>query len=232
MSNPFFASYQTSDLFGKTIFISLFGLSLLSWYVIIYKVWLHRATRRLSRQFARQCYTQEYSPLLLEVATPPGFNPFFIIYQKMRSLCWQLLEKNRLHSTEGMSFLTASDMEFVGNQVENLVTQQAKRLERNLFLLSTTVTLAPFLGLLGTVWGSLETLSSLRYHHSLGGSSPVLEGLSMALATTVAGLLVAIPALVGYSYLRAATREFVLEMCDFASHLLTAIELQYRRTPR
>lgn len=229
MSNPFFASYVSSDLFGKLIFISLLGLSIFSWYVIVQKALYHRKARRQSHNFSQIFSDHEKVPLALEIKTPKAPNPFLTIYQALQSLCLQVLEKNRLHSREKTSFLSSADMEFVGSQVDHLIARQAKFLEKNLFLLSTITTLAPFLGLLGTVWGSLETLSALRSHHTVGGSSPVLEGLSLALATTVCGLLVAIPSLVGYAYLRSATRDFASEMGDFGTRVLTAIEMHYRK---
>jgi biopolymer transport protein TolQ len=60
----------------------------------------------------------------------------------------------------------------------------------------------------------------------------MLGGLSMALATTVLGLLVAIPALVGHSYLKNAERETRRDMETFSHTLLAAIELQYRERGR
>lgn len=57
----------------------------------------------------------------------------------------------------------------------------------------------------------------------------MLSGLSMALATTVIGLVVAIPAIVGYNYLKNAGREYRREMEDFSQLLLASIELQYRK---
>jgi biopolymer transport protein TolQ len=57
----------------------------------------------------------------------------------------------------------------------------------------------------------------------------MLSGLSMALATTVLGLLVAIPALIGHGYLKNKERETRQDMETFSHTLLAAIELQYRK---
>jgi len=62
-------------------------------------------------------------------------------------------------------------------------------------------------------------------------NTAMLAGLSMALATTVLGLVVAIPALVGHSYLKNAGREARHEMEAFSHSLLSALELQYRHDP-
>jgi biopolymer transport protein TolQ len=88
--------------------------------------------------------------------------------------------------------------------------------------------LAPFLGLLGTVWGILTTFSEMTTQ-SGGGHQAILSGLSLALATTVLGLVDAIPALIGYNYLKNTIQEFETEMGEFAHLALASIELQYRK---
>lgn len=57
----------------------------------------------------------------------------------------------------------------------------------------------------------------------------VLSGLSLALATTVLGLIDAIPALIGYNYLKNSIRDFAMEMEGFSNDLLTSVELEYRK---
>ena len=96
-------------------------------------------------------------------------------------------------------------------------------------MLSTIVTLAPFLGLLGTVWGILVAFNELQGGASLGSSTALLGGLSTALTTTVLGLLIAIPALIGYNYLKNAIRSYEKEMEDFGGYLTAQVELQYRQ---
>ena len=57
----------------------------------------------------------------------------------------------------------------------------------------------------------------------------VLSGLSLALATTVLGLIDAIPALMGYNYLKHSIKDFATDMEGFSNEILTAVELQYRK---
>jgi biopolymer transport protein TolQ len=56
-----------------------------------------------------------------------------------------------------------------------------------------------------------------------------MGGLAMALGTTVLGLLVAIPALIAYNYLKAKIAHLSADMEDFSQLLLTSVELQYRQ---
>ena len=96
--------------------------------------------------------------------------------------------------------LSSADLELIATQTAAAASAQGKTLDKNLFILSTVVTLGPFLGLLGTVWGILLTFSQLSHGFSTSNTT-MLTGLSMALATTVIGLVIAIPALVGYNFL-------------------------------
>ena len=96
-------------------------------------------------------------------------------------------------------------------------------MERRMTWLATIAQSATFIGLLGTVLGIIDAF------HGLGTEGAatlraVAPGISEALITTAAGLIVAIPALVGYNQLTARLREFAARMDDFGRELLNAIE--------
>jgi biopolymer transport protein TolQ len=79
------------------------------------------------------------------------------------------------------------------------------------------------------VWGILITFGELQAGHSVSSNSIILGGLSTALTTTVLGLLIAIPALIAYNYLKNLSHHFTTEMRDFSHFLLSTVELQYRK---
>src|SRR5262249_42948397 len=120
-------------------------------------------------------------------------NPYYSLYGVLKKQTLEILSKNRLFGKSQEAFLSAADVEFIDAQLISVIASQVKHLEKNLFILSTIVSLAPFLGLLGTVWGILTTFSGLQT--AIGGvtSQMVIGGLSLALATTVLGLINAIP---------------------------------------
>ena len=96
-------------------------------------------------------------------------------------------------------------------------------MESRMTWLATIAAIAPFIGLLGTVMGIIDAF------HGLGTSGAatlraVAPGISEALITTAAGLVVAIPAVVGYNQLTARLRAFASRMDDFGRELLNAIE--------
>lgn len=227
-SNAFFSAYFQSDLFGKLIFISLFLLSITTWSIFIKKWSQLRIVRKNSYAFRSQVAANRHTPLHVECPPEEQVNPFLAIYSNLKRTTLEILNKNRSVGQQE-AFLTSSDLDLVGDQVEIAISEQVKGLEKNLHILSMTVSLAPFLGLLGTVWGSLITLSELQHHSALASSGSILTGLSMALATTILGLLIAIPALIIFTTLRNRVRELSAEMRDFSSDMLGAVEMQYRR---
>ena len=97
------------------------------------------------------------------------------------------------------------------------------KMESRMTWLATIAAIAPFIGLFGTVMGIIDAF------HGLGTAGAatlraVAPGISEALITTAAGLVVAIPAVIGYNQLTARLREFGARMDDFGRELLNAIE--------
>jgi len=93
-------------------------------------------------------------------------------------------------------FVSLKGMEHVKRSLENTVAQESLKLESGLILLAIAVSGAPFLGLLGTVWGVMSTFGHIAQQGS-ATMSAMAPGVAAALITTVAGLLVAIPSMFG-----------------------------------
>lgn len=229
--NPFFEAYIQSDLLGKLIFMGLIFLSICTWIVLLYKVTITYQARKRSERFKFFFKENKNNFLQTESREAQQFpNPFYDLYQVLKKQTVELLNKNRLFgaNAEEAAYLSSSDIDIVSAHLTSQIALQIKFLEKNLFILSTIVSLGPFLGLLGTVWGILTTFSEMQ---ALTGSSSqmVLNGLSLALTTTVLGLVDAIPALIGYNYLKNTIRDFEVDMEGFSTQLLAVVEMQYRK---
>jgi biopolymer transport protein ExbB len=103
-------------------------------------------------------------------------------------------------------------------------------LERFLNTLGTVASIAPLLGLLGTVTGIIRAFNVIN-EGAMGDPRMLSGGISEALITTAAGLLVAIPALVAYRYLRGRVDGLVVEMEKQAIALADAVETAAPRPP-
>ena len=234
--SPFVSAWLDSDFVGRMIVMCLIGLSLISWTIIIHKGWITRRMKQESLLFKRSFIEQKENPLAISYARvthPETPNAFHIVYEVLKTKAAEMIEKNqrggKSSGEEGphSSRLSPSDLALLETLACSAISTVTKYLERNLYLLSTIVTLAPFLGLLGTVYGILVTFSGLG-DGSMGTNAQVLGGLSLALTTTVIGLLNAIPALVGYNYLKNNIAEFDHEMERFATEVLATFDMHYR----
>jgi biopolymer transport protein ExbB len=101
-------------------------------------------------------------------------------------------------------------------------------LERYLNTLGTIAGVSPLLGLLGTVTGIIKAFNAIQAG-GMGDPRALSGGIAEALITTAAGLCVAIPALIGYRYLRGKVDRIVVEMEKEAIRLADAVEAAGQR---
>ena len=123
-------------------------------------------------------------------------------------------------------FITLKSMEHIKRTLEGAVARESIRLESGLILLASAVSGGPFIGLLGTVWGVMDTFAMV----GVAGKAELATmapGVSAALITTVAGLLVAIPSMFGYNFLVHTLRVRTVELDNFAQDLVSKMETEY-----
>lgn len=234
---PFFQAYQQSDPFGRFIFIGLYALSIVCWLVIFYKAYVFFKIRSkakklpsiLQDQGSQSIYSLNDS--MLQISTHLS-SPFWNIYQVFKDKSLEVLNKNLQLSSnqnsEKQSCLLESDLLFIEGQLQSVINSCITTLENRLFILSTIVSLAPFLGLLGTVWGILITLSHLQSANSVHSNELVLGGISLALTTTVLGLLIAMPALIGANFFKAQLKLINNDLEAFSTDILGKAEIQFK----
>src|SRR5271170_4226116 len=94
--NPFFNAYTASDLVGKVVFIFLLLLSVISWTVLIQKMWLTYRVKKESFAFRRLFAHSSTRPLeitpLLDEKSP---NAFAIIYEVVKTKTIEIFDKNQ-----------------------------------------------------------------------------------------------------------------------------------------
>lgn len=131
---------------------------------------------------------------ILIVANIIGFS--IMIY---KSFVLFLAHKNSSKISDELNeTLKKSDQNKVAN-IQSAVSLKVKQLETGLNTIKIIATLSPLIGLLGTVIGILNSFDSIT-HLGLGDPTVFSSGISIALITTVAGLIVAIPHYIGYNY--------------------------------
>ncbi len=102
--------------------------------------------------------------------------------------------------------------------------QEAMELERFLTTLGTIAGVSPLLGLLGTVTGMIKTFNVLAISKQLGDPGMLSAGISEALITTAAGLIVAIPSFIFYKYFTSKVDKLVVKMEGISIRFVELIE--------
>jgi biopolymer transport protein TolQ len=203
-----------------TVLILLLFFSVISWAIMFTK-WrsfskAHIQNQRFIRAFRKSSRLSEIASVAEQFKPSPlvaVFNEIYDEYQRQnggRGLPRNPVGLERAAQTASSEALTA--------------------MESRMTWLATIAAIAPFIGLFGTVMGIIDAF------HGLGTAGAatlraVAPGISEALITTAAGLVVAIPAVIGYNQLTARLREFGARMDDFGRELLNAIENAAMLTP-
>jgi biopolymer transport protein ExbB/TolQ len=253
-TTPLFASalqfaFDKATPEGKTCICVLVVLSIFSWTVIITKARQLMRARKMGKKFFK-AYRATRDPL--EIARrgeqfdgAPAYELYYIGAEETE---YQLknnpVQVVRVKSLAGPSGPTAtgvetdvlarqittkmsvSSFESVRVQLERAASSEALALEKGMIILSTAVAGGPFIGLLGTVWGVMETFSGIARAAS-ASLTAMAPGVAGALIATVTGLFVAIPAMFAYNYMVTSMRAITQELDAFASEYATALEHKY-----
>jgi biopolymer transport protein TolQ len=216
---------------GRALVVLLLIGSVVAWSIMVTKFREYRRAYRDARRFLA-VYQGEAHPLAL-ITKRQGFPgcPLFMMYRAACRTLHGLIEARGINPAEwfgGQSDASApklndADMKIVRNIIDQTVDEQVIQLEKNVVVLATAVTAAPFIGLMGTVWGVMDAFGGLAIQGTATISS-VAPGISGSLITTLAGLIVALPSLIGYNMLTGRIRILSTMMEHFAEELMADLE--------
>jgi biopolymer transport protein TolQ len=203
------------------LFLAVF--SILAWSVMIGKALQMRRAKKLNLLFTTEFRSQKGVLDVYDRRVQAEGCPLFAVYQ-----AGSIELDARLKNPEGgrRKFVSLKGMEHVKRTLENTVAQESLKLESGLILLAIAVSGAPFLGLLGTVWGVMDTFGGIAQQGS-ASMAAMAPGVSAALITTVAGLLVAIPSMFGYNWLVHTLRVLTVQLDNFAQELVSKMETEH-----
>jgi biopolymer transport protein ExbB/TolQ len=218
--------WREATIEGKAIIFVLAIFSIFAWSTMASKAMQMRRAKRLNRYFNSEFRSQKSVLAIYDRQVPVDGCPLFATYQEG---CAEL--DNRLRSGNGelrRRHVSLKGMEHVKRSLERAVADESLKLEAGLILLAIAVSGSPFLGLLGTVWGVMSAFSyvAIQQKADLEALAP---GVSAALVTTVAGLLVAIPSMFGYNWLVHNLRVMTVELDNFAQELVSKMETEFLR---
>ena len=115
------------------------------------------------------------------------------------------------------------DSDSIERAMEELALRETPLLYRRLGVLDTIITIAPLLGLLGTVTGMIQSFNVVGSTQGLNNPSAITGGVAQALLATATGLAIAIVTLIGYNYLTEKVKEIIADMEVRATQLMNIL---------
>lgn len=217
--------WRQTTIEGKVIVLLLIGLSILAWAVMWTKAVEIRRARRLNRIFLAEFRRSADLFEIYDREVELSGCPLLFIYRRGCEELDKWLRPSR--AVPRVNHVDERVVDQVLRVLERAAAEESVRLESGLVFLAVAVSGAPFLGLLGTVWGVMNAFSGVAQAVAAGNRADLAAmapGVSGALLTTVAGLLVAIPSMFGYNWLVHNVRIMGVELDNFAEELISRIE--------
>jgi biopolymer transport protein ExbB/TolQ len=227
-------AFWLSNMAGKVIVVVLILGSILSWSLMLTKWRELGHAMSMSRRFLAAYQKEPYPAGLFVRRQRFEASPLYALYEKTCRALGSVVAGTATAEPEDLFIgrgeatrrLTWNQVSSVKDLADSVMADQAQLMERGMHLLAVSVSAAPLLGLLGTVWGLLESFGQM-----VGAGqamlSAVAPGISGALLTTVIGLIVAIPSAMGYNLINERIRRLCVEMENFRHQFVVDVERHY-----
>ncbi|MEO0138109.1 MAG: MotA/TolQ/ExbB proton channel family protein [candidate division WOR-3 bacterium] len=210
-----FRVFLESSLAAQIIMVILVVFSIWSWAVFFRKLYELGVVNRRSKSFLMSYQFHKHIKEMENLGHLLTDNPYGKILKS------GIEEFKTLKSAGNPEFLQLA--ENIKLAMERTKAKEIETIESGLPVLGTIVTASPFLGLLGTVWGIMESFLQIRARGS-AHITVVAPGISDALITTVYGLLVAIPALIFNNLLRSRIIKLDTQLDNFISEVFARLK--------
>ena len=214
------------------ILIILGFLSVWSWGIFLYKWWTFRRAAQQSAQFIEVFRRSNKFSEVQAVCRSLADSPLVGLFQTGYAELTAQLRQNG--TTDGPPANprppggrpTLKSLAAVDRALLRASAVEVNKLENRVSFLATVASMAPFVGLFGTVWGIMSAFEQIGVTGSTSlqaVGTPIAE----ALVATAAGLAAAIPAVLFYNYLSTRVKLFASEMDDFAMEFLNICERNF-----
>ena len=212
------ALFIRADIVVKLVMIGLIVASIISWSIIIEKFMTFRRVRQQAEEFETLFWSGEtlqniYRQLASNAATPS----VRVFNAAMRE--WVRHDGTR-RKTDASGIIPS-----IERALTNAVAREMEALESRLLFLATVGSVAPFVGLFGTVWGIMNSFQAIAMSRDTN-LAVVAPGIAEALFATGLGLLAAIPAVVAYNAFAASVQRFASRLDHFSDDFINFMARQ------
>ena len=216
----------SSDTITKIVMIGLIAASVWSWAIILEKFATLRQVRRLSKKFEEAFWSGGSLDRLYEAIGNRPRDPMSAIFvAAMREWKRNTLIKGKAdRGIRGVSL-----QQRIEKAMSVSIEKELDGLDTHMGFLATTGSVAPLIGLFGTVWGIINSFNAiaLTQSNSLTSMAP---GIAEALFTTAFGLIAAIPAVVAYNAISSAIDRYAKTLDNFMAEFSTILSREIDET--
>ena len=215
--------FMAADPLVKLVMLVLLAASICCWAIVIDKVMAIRRERRFARDFEDAFWS---GGSLAELYDDTGADPrdamSRVFVAAMRE--WRRANARGLASA-ARSDLRASLVSRIDRSMTFTITREMERLERGMNFLASIGSVSPFIGLLGTVWGIMNSFQSIAESKNTS-LAVVAPGIAEALFATALGLAAAIPAVIAYNKFAGDIERLGARLETFAQEFSTLLARQ------
>ncbi len=201
--------FMRADLVVKLVMISLVLASIFSWALIIDKIKIFKKIFKETDIAEDQFWSSKSAGDFYKKTSSSSDNPLVVVFRAG-------MECVQDHKSKGQI------VERTKRVMDVAIDKQIDKYEKNLTFLATVGSVAPFVGLFGTVWGIMNSFQSIAISRNTS-LAIVAPGIAEALFATALGLLAAIPAVVAYNKFSSDSRRCTQKLENFTQSFLTII---------
>ncbi len=214
-----YTMFMDSDIFMKLLILGLLFASVCCWAIIFDKVFLFKRVRLGMKAFEEQFWSGGSLETIYNANVQNPSNPLALIFvTAIKEFRRSITEKKKAGSNIKIQ-------ERIDKVMQIAIDRQVDKMETKMIFLASTGSVAPLLGLFGTVWGIMDSFNAIGLTQSTNIAA-VAPGVAEALFTTAVGLIAAIPAVIAYNKLSNDIDRISHRMETFSDELSAILSRQ------
>lgn len=236
-TNGAWYAFLASDGLGQFIVIFLLFASVVTWSFMINKLIILNKAKKLSEKFSQAFARNKSSITSLGSSAIHDPSPIAAIYSTGIEKLQEFYNINRsrtetsnangseLFAKQHNNYISEEQVIAIEAVMESQISKEITELESGVSGLATVVSVCPFLGLFGTVWGVMLSFVGMAQAGN-ADIAAMAPGIASALLTTVVGLVVAIPSVIGYNLITGMIKRIIVGMDNFSETFIAKVKLE------
>ena len=213
--------FINADIVVQAVIISLILCSIFCWAIIFEKWGKFKVLNFKARKFEKAFWSGNNLDKLYEVQKNKANHPLAFVFVA----AMDELNKSDLNKAKAKSSLRVGIKQRISKSMNVTKNRAIEEIESRLGFLATVGSTAPFIGLFGTVWGIMNSFTSIAAAKNTT-LAVVAPGIAEALFATAIGLVAAIPAVIAYNKFSSSTDKYINRLEDFSDEFDTLISRQ------